>query len=56
MVLIFLFFLLFSSARNDTVEEYVHYISEYINFTSTYKVPINNSELIETTDDALYGE
>lgn len=56
IVLFFLSFYSISSARNDTVEEYVKYISEYINYTSTYKVPVDNSKLIETTDGTLYGK
>lgn len=39
-----------------SVEDYVEYISNYINFTLHYKLPTNNWELYQTCDCSIKGK
>lgn len=43
------------NASYPSIEDYVEYISNYINFTLHYKSPTNNWELYQTCDCSIKG-
>lgn len=55
-VLIILLQIFSTLGSYPSVEDYVEYISNYINFTLHYKLPTNNWELYQTCDCSIKGK